>query len=63
MVRTENEHFAVFVTGARLTTHKTMAKLGYAGGSDGGLHMATEASNSLGLLRTTCSSCPESETS
>lgn len=29
----------------------------------GDLHMATEASDSLGRLRTTCSSCPESETS
>lgn len=28
-----------------------------------GLHMATEASDSRGRLCTTCSSCPESETS
>lgn len=28
-----------------------------------GLHMATEASSSLGRLWTTCSSCPESDTS
>lgn len=32
-------------------------------GTGGGLHMATEASSSLGRLWPTCSSCPESDTS
>lgn len=32
-------------------------------GDFAGLHMATEASDSLGRLRSTCSSCPESDTS
>lgn len=45
-----------------VTSEETTGDEGEVTGG-GGLHMAAEASSSLGRLWATCSSCPESDTS